>query len=1340
MNHATLSRWCLRLFLAVLILVTSTAPRPTPVTAALAEQSGSALTLLRGSYVGGSERDVIHDIAVDAQGNVYMTGETQSPDFPRVNPLYNHFPHKDDADLFVTKLDRDGNVIFSSVIGGEYFDAGFGVATGPDGSVYVVGDTESTDFPVDGRLISRQEYFSGIFVMHISADGSQVLYSTGIGNTPSPYGDMDIAVDANGNAYITGAMSDRLEDDGSHNFPIANPVQDCTIPTGQNGNSGWSFGFVTEISPSGSSVVFSTCIHDQNHQDGRLINPNSIALDSQGNIYIAGNTASADLPLVNPVQQVTRTCDSVYQYCPKDMFVMKIRAGGGDILYSTYLASDYEDRMDGIAVGPDDSLYATGMTSAGRGFPETRANQGTCTGDSCTYSAFVSRIAEDGGAFHFSTLFGEISDSPARRGDIAVDLAGDAYLVGTMSTDSFPVINPIHPMTRLNNTAFVARFDAQGEVHMSSLWSGDSDEEGLAAGVDVYGNFYIAGRTSSDDLPRVGVQISQPATCAWSSGCLDDGFLAKFGAGAPLPTARFSAPAFTATETDGSVTLTVRLDPPAEREVTVGYDTLVDSTYNTYDDTALAPNDYAPAHGAVTFAPGQTEASFTIPIHDNPTEEVPEHFKVGLKTAANAWTDRTPAQVTIMDGCETNGWERVPVPKPNSGADHRPVALAFSAPDDGWMVGNYLDTANSVYRPLVHHYDGTSWQVVSLGDIRAQFNAVLAFGKNDVWAAGMGGDLVNAVVFHYDGTSWTAYSPVPPAERAYSIDGFSGTGDNDLWVLGYLRDTGWDPDSSRILLHWDGASWTTFYIGGSSGFSYSAVRSTGPGRAVLIGTYYNSYSSQYTYAAITTYDANGQTGGNMDNIYGYSRYLINADVAPNGEVFAVGNQYDDYLFVTEEPLIIRYFEGGNLNAVTTPYTNFYNSWVYDESSMHNDTTYLNAVRAFSENDVWAMGETRAYSTGHTTPVMLHYDGNVWDRVNVPAVLSSLDRAGDVMWGVDRAGGVYRLSPQRQCASSPVPPAGGQISSGKAAVTVPPNAVEDTIFMTLKPVLEPSQPLPDGQTLLAGVVVAANDALGNQLGQIAANFGLSFNLFGPGSSPRLLAEEPQITSLLRWDGAQWQAVCSDCAVDAGGTLTVETNQMGEYVVVRGAGNPPDGTASVTLSKLAQVYDGEEKPITVTTDPPGLSVHVTYNGSSIPPVNAGSYAVTAVVEDAQYQGSASGTLVITPAPTTTLLHVPNPAVSLGRAVTLSALVSPFGNLTGSIHGTVTFYDGSQVLGTAEINYTANGFEAVLTVSDLALGEHTLTASYAESDNLLGSTSAVVTVNVVPDLLLFPLVTGN
>lgn len=101
-----------------------------------------------------------------------------------------------------------------------------------------------------------------------------------------------------------------------------------------------------------------------------------------------------------------------------------VQSSGMTVLRSTYLASGGDDKMHGIAVGLDDSLYLTGLASSGRGFPETRANQGSCTGDSCMYATFVARIAKELGAFHFSTLFGEIDDSASSRGDIAVDLAG----------------------------------------------------------------------------------------------------------------------------------------------------------------------------------------------------------------------------------------------------------------------------------------------------------------------------------------------------------------------------------------------------------------------------------------------------------------------------------------------------------------------------------------------------------------------------------------------------------------------------------------------------------------------------------------------------------------------------------------------------------------------------------------------------------------------------------------------------------------------------------------------------------------------------------------------------
>ena len=193
----------------------------------------------------------------------------------------------------------------------------------------------------------------------------------------------------------------------------------------------------------------------------------------------------------------------------------------------------------------------------------------------------------------------------------------------------------------------------------------------------------------------------------------------------------------------------------------------------------------------------------------------------------------------------------------------------------------------------------------------------------------------------------------------------------------------------------------------------------------------------------------------------------------------------------------------------------------------------------------------------------------------------------------------------------------------------------------------------------------------------------------------------------------------------GTCTVTAHQAGNSTY----GPAPDvsqsftiakGVATVQLSGMNVTYDGTAKAVTVTTSPSGLAVNVTYNGSGTAPSNAGSYSVVATINNTNYQGSASGTLVISAAATTTTISSSVNPSAFGQSVSLTAVVS---SGAGTPTGNVTFYDGGASLGTVALS----SGRAVLASSALSIGTHTLTAVYAGSANFQGSTSLALSQTV-------------
>ena len=259
--------------------------------------------LIYSTYLGGSGIDVGNDIAVDSSGNAYVTGETFSSDFPLTNPIDGTKGIGSDA--FVTKINSAGSaLVYSTYLGGSTNISGFsnndigeGIAVDSSGNVYVVGVTFTDDFPTMNPIDGTIDGTTDTFVTKINSAGSALVYSTFLGGS-SGDGGTGIALDSSGNAYVTG-------DTLSSNFPTTNPIQGTF--------GGFTDTFVTKINSAGSAHVYSTYLGGSINDSGE-----GIAVDSSGNAYVIGKTASSNFPTEFPIQG---TIGSDFQ---DDAFVTKI--------------------------------------------------------------------------------------------------------------------------------------------------------------------------------------------------------------------------------------------------------------------------------------------------------------------------------------------------------------------------------------------------------------------------------------------------------------------------------------------------------------------------------------------------------------------------------------------------------------------------------------------------------------------------------------------------------------------------------------------------------------------------------------------------------------------------------------------------------------------------------------------------------------------------------------------------------------------------------------------------------------------------------------------------------
>jgi hypothetical protein len=260
-------------------------PHIRPANGFVSKLTPDGTSLAYSTYLGGSSGDSAQDIAVDTLGSAYVTGFTNSGDFPTVNSIQ-PYAGFDLDDSFVTKFAPDGkSLIYSTHLGGSSVDQGDGIAADVSGAAYVTGHTNSSDFPtvnpLQPRLGGGVDGPEDAFVVKLPPEGGVLAYATYLGGSVADSG-LGIAVDAAGSAYVTGLTQ-------SFDFPMVNPLQGVF--------GGQVDAFVAKISPEGSNLVHSTYLGGSNEDVGE-----AIALDLAGAVYVTGFTWSANFPTVQPLQ------------------------------------------------------------------------------------------------------------------------------------------------------------------------------------------------------------------------------------------------------------------------------------------------------------------------------------------------------------------------------------------------------------------------------------------------------------------------------------------------------------------------------------------------------------------------------------------------------------------------------------------------------------------------------------------------------------------------------------------------------------------------------------------------------------------------------------------------------------------------------------------------------------------------------------------------------------------------------------------------------------------------------------------------------------------------------
>jgi len=395
-------------------------------------------TLIYCGFIGGSANDGGTALAVDGSGNAYVTGFTGSFDFPvTVGPDLGFNSAIGGTDAFVIKVAADGaSLIYCGYIGGTWDDVGSGIAVDASGNAYVSGWTFSQDFPVivgpSLAFHGNITQFSDAFVAKVAADGTGLVYSGFIGGQADEAGN-GIAVDASGNAYVTG-------------FTTSFPTEHFPVTVGPSLTYGGSQdAFVAKVNAAGSALVYCGYIGGTDIDVGV-----GIAVDPAGNAYVTG------------------TADSGFNFPDKvgpdlthngghDAFVAKVAADGTGLVYCGFIGGSGSDFGLAIAVDASGIAYVAGSTDSQSGFPVTGGPSSVQHG---FLDAFVATVDASGADLIYSGYIGGSLDDEASG--IVADGSGKVFVAGhTFSIDLPVLVGPsLFPGAGLGGSsedAFVAR-------------------------------------------------------------------------------------------------------------------------------------------------------------------------------------------------------------------------------------------------------------------------------------------------------------------------------------------------------------------------------------------------------------------------------------------------------------------------------------------------------------------------------------------------------------------------------------------------------------------------------------------------------------------------------------------------------------------------------------------------------------------------------------------------------------------------------------------------------------------------------------------------------------------
>ncbi len=455
----------------------------------------SGTGLIYSTYLGGSGDEFPSAVTIDSTGNAYIVGGVVSTNFP-VQNAFQSSKGGGAFDAFLTKINPTGSaLVFSTYLGGgtgNGLDEGLAVVVDGTNHAYVTGFTDSFNFPVTpGAFQESHNDARDGFVTKFAPTGTSLIYSTYVGALDAD-SVSSIAIDGNGNAYITGLTF-------SSDWPIANAYQGMI--------AGSADAFVTVLNPTGTGLVFSTFLGGTGTDDSR-----DISLDGGGNILVAGVTQSTNFPTSANAHK--QTLDG-----PSDAFITKLNASGSTLIFSSYLGGISTDSIDQLTTDPSGAVYVTGATNSPN-FPTVDPLSGS---SGSGQEAFVTKIDPGSGTILFSTLLGgSLGDS---GNGIGLDAADNIYVLGVTRSLDFPTTPNAFQQNALGvgiNT-FVAKIE-QNLIPFAHAGPDQTVNEGVLVQLDGTGS----SDPQNDPLNFAWTQVGGPGVLINNPGTATPTFLAPY--------------------------------------------------------------------------------------------------------------------------------------------------------------------------------------------------------------------------------------------------------------------------------------------------------------------------------------------------------------------------------------------------------------------------------------------------------------------------------------------------------------------------------------------------------------------------------------------------------------------------------------------------------------------------------------------------------------------------------------------------------------------------------------------------------------------------------------------